>query len=101
MLEKERNHPDENKPTFNVTFYPAFQNTKTILAELQILLAPDKEHQKMLPNVPIVGFCNGKNLKDHLGRASLPISNHTLGSEPYEKKLPGLPIYCKHILSIQ
>ena len=56
------------------------------MEELQILLAPDKEHQKMFSNVPIVGFCNGKNLKDHLVRASLPISNHTLCSEPYEKK---------------
>ena len=33
--------------TFNITYYPVFQNTKTILEELQILLAPDKEHQKV------------------------------------------------------
>ena len=58
LLEKERNHPEENKLTFNITYYPAFQNTKTILEELQILLAPDKEHQKVFRNVPIVGFCN-------------------------------------------
>ena len=30
------------------------------LEELQILLAPDKEHQKVFPIVPIVGFRNGK-----------------------------------------
>ena len=41
---KIRDHPKENKLTFNITCYPAFQNTKTILEELQILLAPDKEH---------------------------------------------------------
>ena len=29
LLEKERNHPEENKLTFNITYYPAFQNTKT------------------------------------------------------------------------
>ena len=86
MLEKERNHPEENKLTFNITYYPAFQNTKTILEELQILLAPDKEHQKVFPKVPIVGFRNGKSLKDHLVRASLPILNQTLGSEPCGKR---------------
>ena len=86
MLEKERNHPEENKLTFNITYYPAFQNTKTILEELQILLAPDKEHQKVFPKVPIKGFHDGKSLKDHLVRASLPILNQTLGSEPVGKE---------------
>ena len=70
MLEKERHDPEENKLTFNITYYPAFQNTKTILEELQILLAPDKDRQKVFPKVPIVGFRNGKSLKDHLVRAS-------------------------------
>ena len=65
----------------NITYYPAFQNTKTILEELQIVLEPDKEHQKVFPNVPIVGVRNGKSLKDYLIRASLPILNQTLGSE--------------------
>ena len=85
MLEKER-HQEENKLKFNLTYYPAFQNIKTILEELQILLAPDKEHQKVFPNVPIVGFRNGKSLKDHLVRASLPILNNTLVSEPCGKR---------------
>ena len=72
---------------FNITYYPAFQSTKTILEELQILLAPDKEHHKVFLNVPIVGFRNRKSsLKDHLVRASLPIFNNTLGSEPYGKR---------------
>ena len=82
----ECNHPEENKLTFNKTYYPTFQNIKTILKELQILLAPDKEHQKVFPNVPIVGFRNGKGLKDHLVRASLPILHNTLGSEPCGKR---------------
>ena len=86
MLEKERNHPEENKLTFNITYYPVFQNTKTILEELQILLAPDKEHQKLFPIVPVVGFHNGKSLKDNLVRASLPIRNQTLGSESCGKR---------------
>ena len=87
MEEKERNHLEENKLTFKITYYyPAIQNTKIILEELQILLAPEKEHQKMFPNVPILGFRNGKNLKDHLVRASLPILNQTLGSESCGKR---------------
>ena len=51
------------------------------MEESQVLLAPDKEHQKVFPNVLIVRFYNGKKLKDHLLRASLPILNNTLGSE--------------------
>ena len=86
MLEKERNHPKENKLTFNIIYYPASQNTKTILEELHILLAPDKEHKKVFSNVPTVGFRNGKNLKDHLLRASLPILYQNLCSESCRKR---------------
>ena len=86
LLEKERSQPEENKLTFNIKYYPAFLNIKTILEELQILLAPDKENRKVCPNVPIVGLCNGKSLKDHLVRASLPILYQTSGSEPYGKR---------------
>ena len=86
MLEKERNHSEENKVTFNITYYLSFQNTKTISEKLQILLAPDMEHQKVFPKVPIVGFRNVKSLKDHLVRVSLRILNQTLGSEPYGKR---------------
>ena len=56
LLEKEHNHPEENKFTFNIIYDPAFQNTKTILEELQILLASDKEHERVFHNAPIVGF---------------------------------------------
>ena len=86
MLKKERNHQEENKPTFNITYYPAFQNTKTILEELEILLAPDKEHQKEFPNVPLAGFRYGKSLKDQLVKVSLPILNNTLGRQSCGKR---------------
>ena len=86
MLEKERNHPEENKLTFNIKSYPKFQNIKTISEELQILLAPDKEHQQVFSNVPIVEFCNGKSFKNHLVRPSFLILNNTLGSEPCGKR---------------
>ena len=56
------------------------------MEELQILLAPGKKHEKVFPNVPIVGFHDGKSLKDHLVKASLPILSNTLGSEPCGKR---------------
>ena len=54
MRKEIRKHQEENKLTFNLTYYSAFQSAKTILEELQILLAPGKDHQKVFPNVPIV-----------------------------------------------
>ena len=39
-----------------LTSCPVFQNVRSILEELQILLAPDKGHKKIFPEVPIVGF---------------------------------------------
>ena len=98
LLEKGRNHQEEIKltfdikyypafwKTFNITYYPAFWKTKTVLAELQILLAPDKEHQKVFRNVPIAGLHNGNSLKDHLVRISIPVLNGTLDSEPCGKR---------------
>ena len=41
----------EQKLTFNVTFYRAFQNVGAIMEELHILLTPNKEHKKLFPNV--------------------------------------------------
>ena len=36
------------------------------------LLAPDKEHKNVFPELPIVGLRNGKSLKDYLVRVALP-----------------------------
>ena len=69
LSEKECNHREENKLMFNITYYPAFQNTKIILEELLILLASDKEHQKVFPNVPVVAFCKGKSLKEPISKS--------------------------------
>ena len=49
LLERGYARTSESKLTFNITYYPAFQNVRSILDELQILLAPDKEHKKVLP----------------------------------------------------
>ena len=47
-----------------------------------MLLGPDKEHKKVFPDVPVVGFRNGKSFKDYLVRASLPKTNETERCEP-------------------
>ena len=46
----------EPKIIFNITYYPAFQNVRAIMEELHILLIPNKEHKKVFPNVPVIGF---------------------------------------------
>ena len=59
----------EKKLTFNIT-YPAFQNVKSVMEELHILLTPNKEHKNVFPNVPFVRC--GKSLKEYLVRDKLP-----------------------------
>ena len=86
LLEREKTEPSGPKLTFNITYYPVFQNIRNILQELHLLLAPDKEHKKVFPNVPVVGFRNGKSLKDYLVRAVLPRTNETGRCEPCGKK---------------
>lgn len=49
----------------NITYSPAFQNVSSILQEPQILLKPNKKHKKTFPKVLIIGFRNGKILRDY------------------------------------
>ena len=69
LLEKVKSESDHKKLTFNITYYPVFQNVRNIL---HILLTPNQEHEKVIQDIPVVGFRNGKSLKDHLVRAKLP-----------------------------
>ena len=96
LLERGNTKTSDSKLTFNITYYPAFQNVRSILEELQILLAPDKEHKKVFPEVPIVGFRNGKSLKDYLVRAVLAKMDNAGGSEPCGK---GTCQVCDHIIT--
>ena len=66
------------------------------MEKLQILLAPDKEHKKLFPEVPIGGFRNGKSLKDYLARAALPKRDNDRGSESCGK---GTCQVCDHIIT--
>ena len=72
--------------TFNITYYPVFQNIRNISQEFHLLLALDKEHKKVFPNVPVVGFRIGKSLKDYQVRAALLGTNETRRCEPCRKK---------------
>ena len=45
LLEKLKSEPDQKKLTFNINYYPVFQNVRNILQELHILLIPDQEHK--------------------------------------------------------
>ena len=86
LLEREKTEPFEQKLTFNITCYPVFQNIRNLLQELHLLLAPDKEHKKVFPDVPVAGFRNGKSLKDYLVSTALHKTNEIGRCEPCGKK---------------
>ena len=96
LLERGNTRTSESKLTFTITYYPAFQNVRSILEELQILVAPDKEHKNVFPEVSIVGFRNGKSLKDYIVKAALPKMHNAGGSEPCGK---GTCQVCDHIIT--
>ena len=60
---------NDEKVTFNITYYPVFKNIRNILEELHILLAPDEQDKKVFTDIPRIGFKNGKSLKHHLVRS--------------------------------
>ena len=64
LLQREKQQISQQKLTFSITYYAAFQNVRAIMEELHMLLSPNKEHKKVFPNVLLLGFRNGKNLKD-------------------------------------
>ena len=87
LLEREKQQMSEQKVTFNITYYPAFQNFRAIIKELHILLTSNKEHKEVFPNVQVIGFRNGKSLKNFLVRAALPKINGSGRCESCGKKL--------------
>ena len=46
------------------------------------MLEPDKEHENISPEFPIVGLRNGKSLKEYLVRGALPKIDSARGSKP-------------------
>ena len=65
------------------------------MKRLQIFLAPDQEHKKVIPEDPIMGFRNGKNFKDCLVRAVLSKIDNVVGYESHEK---GTCEWCDYII---
>ena len=63
------------------------------MEELHILLTPNKKHKKVLPNVSVIGFRNGKSLKDFLVRATLLKLNESGRCEPLGKNSFSLWLY--------
>ena len=53
LLEKVKSESNQDKLTFNITYYLVFQNVRNILQELHVLLMPDKEHKKVFQDIPI------------------------------------------------
>lgn len=68
-----------------MTFYPEFQNVRSIWQDLQMLLALDKEHTNVSLEFPVVGFCNDERFKKHLVKAALPRIDSVGGSELHGK----------------
>ena len=56
LLEKVKQQMSEEYLTFNITYYPAFQNVRSIMEELHTLLTPNKVNKKVFPDMPVVGF---------------------------------------------
>ena len=96
LLSREKIKKQDNKLTFNVTYYPVFQNIKNILKELHVILACDEQRKKVFPVVPIIGFKNNKNLKSHLVRSILPDTDVVGRSKPCGGKRPPCQL-CKNM----
>ena len=75
LLTEKPKEVNESKLTFNITYHPAFNCVKEILARIHLLLVPDDEHQSVFQNIPIVGFKRGKSLKDFLVRAKIKVQS--------------------------
>ena len=58
-----KSESDQNKLTFNIAYYPIFQNVRNVLQELHIVLTLDKKRKKIFQDVSVLGFRNGESLK--------------------------------------
>ena len=88
LLNKEKMSRNDDRVTFNITYYPVFKNIRILLEELHILLAPDEQHRKVFTDIPRIGLKNGKSLKDHLVRSVLPKIDVAGNSGPCGGKRP-------------
>ena len=78
----------QNKITFNTTYHPVFRNVRKILEKLQATLASDGGHEKVFPDVPMIGSKINKNLKAHLVRSQIPDLDVVDRPKQCEGKIP-------------
>ena len=64
-----------------VSLFFILQNVRSILQDLQMLLASVKENKNVSLEFPIVGFLNDKSFKEHLVREALPTIDNVGGFE--------------------
>ena len=92
----------KSKLVFNITYHPSFNRLSAVLRKIQIILACDKEHQNVFPDIPILGFRKGKSLKDMLVRAKVPKSANIEGtSEGCQGKRCGVCPFIKSTSEFQ
>ena len=51
LLDNEKMSRNDDRVTFNITYYPVFKN-RNILDEMHFLLVPDEQHRKVLHIFP-------------------------------------------------
>ena len=61
LLEKVNNQEKQNKITFNITYHSVFWDVRKILEELHVTLASEDGHEKVFPEVLMIGFKNNKS----------------------------------------
>ena len=91
--------PRKNVVSLNIEYHPAFSKLSGVLKELDCVLQGDENHKKVFSDTPLVGFSNGKSLKNILVRAVLPKQNSPkseLGSKKCGKSKCEV---CKNVVS--
>ena len=64
--------PRKNILSLNIEYNSAFRKIYKVLRELECILQGDTQHRKVFKDTPLIGFSNGKSLKNILVRAVLP-----------------------------
>ena len=72
LLNNQRKKETEDKLVLNIMYHLFLAQLKVVMTRIHILLTPDKEHSKVLRDVPIIGFRRAKSLKDILVRTKIP-----------------------------
>ena len=92
--------PRKNVVSLNIEYNPAFSKLSGVLKELNCILQGDEQHRKVFSDTPLVGFSNGKSLKNILVRAVLPKQN-SRSSNQWGSQKCGKPRceVCKNVVS--